>query len=61
MPLYRITATREILYEFDIEAESEDKALAEMNLIELSKNVEQYAYDWLPLNVTDIEEEGFVE
>jgi hypothetical protein len=57
MPLYRITATRETHYEFEIEAETEQEALDEMNRIELSENVEDYAYDWYPLEVTDIEEE----
>ena len=57
MSLYRITATRETRYEFDIEAETEQEALDEMNRIELSENVEDYAYDWYPLEVTDIEEE----
>ena len=57
MPLYRITATRETHYEFDIEAETEQEALDEMNRIELSENVEDYAYDWYPLEVTEIEEE----
>ena len=57
MPLYRITATRETRYEFDIEAETEQEALDEMNRIELSENVEDYAYDWYPLEVTEIEEE----
>ena len=57
MSLYRITATRETHYEFDIEAETEQEALDEMNRIELSENVEDYAYDWYPLEVTDIEEE----
>ena len=57
MTLYRITATRETHYEFDIEAETEQEALDEMNRIELSENVEDYAYDWYPLEVTDIEEE----
>ena len=57
MPLYRITATRETRYEFDIEAETEKEALDKMNRIELSENAEDYAYDWYPLEVTDIEEE----
>ena len=57
MTLYRITATRETRYEFDIEAETEKEALDEMNRIELSENAEDYAYDWYPLEVTDIEEE----
>ena len=57
MPLYRITATRETRYEVDIEAETEKEALDEMNRIELSENAEDYAYDWYPLEVTDIVEE----
>ena len=57
MPLYRITATRETHYEFEIAAETEKEALDELNRIELSENVEDYAYDWYPLEVTDIEEE----
>ena len=57
MTLYKITATRETRYEFDIEAETEQEALDEMNRIELSENVEDYAYDWYPLEVTEIEEE----
>ena len=57
MPLYRITATKETRYEFDIEAETEQEALDEMNRIELTENVEDYAYDWYPLEVTDIDEE----
>jgi hypothetical protein len=57
MPLYRITATRETHYEFDIEANSEAEAIEEMNRRELSENVEEYAYDWFPLEITDIEEE----
>jgi hypothetical protein len=62
MPLYRIAATREVYYEFDIEADTEKQALEEMARIELSKkDVERYAYDWFPLEVTDIEEEGFLE
>jgi hypothetical protein len=61
MPLYRITATRETLYEFDIEAETEAQALEEMNRIEIAEDVEEYAYDWYPLEVTDIEEEEAVE
>jgi len=61
MPLYRIAAMREVYYEFDIEAETEKQALEEMAIIEQSKKIEQYAYDWFPLEVTDIEEEGFLE
>ena len=61
MPLYTITATRETHYEFSIEADTEAQALEEMNRIELTENVEDYAYDWYPLEITDIEEEEEVE
>lgn len=54
MPLYTITATRETYYEFNIEAESEGEAIAEVNKIELSPEIETYAYDWLPLEITDV-------
>jgi hypothetical protein len=58
MTKYTITASREIYYEFIIEAESETEAIEEMNRIELSENVEEYAYDWFPLEVTEIEEQA---
>jgi hypothetical protein len=57
MPLYTITASRETFYEFEIEADSEGEAIAEVNRIELNENVEDYAYDWLPLEITDVTEE----
>ena len=57
MPLYTIIAKRETLYEFNIEADSEQEAIEEINRIELSENVEDYAYDWYPLEITEIEEE----
>lgn len=58
MPTYNITAKRETLYEFTIEADTEEEAIEEINRIELSENVEDYAYDWFPLEVEDIEEES---
>jgi len=57
MPKYTITAKRETLYEFNIEADSEEEAIEEINRIELSEDVEEYAYDWYPLEVDSIEEE----
>lgn len=58
MTKYTIEASREIYYEFVIEADSETEAIKEMNRIELSENVEDYAYDWFPLEVTEIEEQA---
>lgn len=56
MPLYTITATRETYYEFEVEANSEAEAIEEVNRIELNENVEDYAYDWYPLEITDVSE-----
>lgn len=56
MPLFDITATRENIYQFSIEADKEEEALEEVRRIELEGDVEAYAYDWSPLVVTDIEE-----
>ena len=61
MPLYTIIATREVQYEFNIEAEDEASAIEEINRIELNEDVEEYAYDWYPLEVTEINEEETVE
>ena len=55
MPVYEIVATRETYYEFSIEADTEEQALAEVERIELSEDVEEYAFDWYPLEVTDIQ------
>jgi hypothetical protein len=60
MPLYTILGTREIYYEFVIEAESEAEALEEINRIELSENVEDYAYNWFPIKVTNTKQEEVV-
>lgn len=57
MPLYRITARRETLYEFDIEADSEEEAIDEMNRKDLSEDVDEYAYEWSKLEITDVEVE----
>lgn len=60
MPLYTVIATREVHYEFNIEAEDEASAIEEINRIELNEDVEEYAYDWYPLEITEIEEEEVV-
>jgi hypothetical protein len=57
MPLYTITATRETYYEFNIEAGSDGEAIGEVNKIELSPEIETYAYDWLPLQIIDVTDE----
>jgi hypothetical protein len=57
MSIYKITATRETYYDFEIEADTEQEALAEIERIEREEDVEVYAIDWYPLEITDIEEE----
>ena len=57
MPLYTIIAKRETIYEFNFEADSEEEAIQEVNRIELTEDVEEYAYDWYPLEITEINEE----
>ena len=58
MPKYTILAKREIRYEFIIEAESEEEALEEINRIEISEDVEEYAYSWNPLEAESTEVES---
>ena len=57
MPRYTIIAKRETVYEFNFEAEDEASAIEEMNRIELNEDVEEYAYDWYPLEVEEVNEE----
>jgi|688.fasta_scaffold852848_2 hypothetical protein len=54
MTMYSINASRTIDYEFEIEANSEQEAIAIMNTIELSENAEEYAYNWYPMQVIEI-------
>lgn len=61
MPKYIITATRETYYEFEIEATDEHDAEDQMHNLELTGDIETYAYDWYPLEVESIEEEEEVE
>jgi hypothetical protein len=51
-----INAYREIYYSFEVEADSVDNAIEQMKVIELTENVEDYAYDWYPLEVDEINE-----
>ena len=56
MTKYMINAYREIYYSFEVEADNVDKAIEQMRTIELTENVEDYAYDWYPLEVDEITE-----
>jgi len=58
MPKYTILAKREIRYEFILEAEAEEEALEEINRIEISEDVEEYAYSWNALEVESTEVES---
>lgn len=58
MPKYTILAKRETRYEFIIEADTEEEALEEINRIEISEDVEEYAYSWNPLEVESTEVES---
>jgi hypothetical protein len=55
MPRFKILASREVFYEFEIEADS--KEAAEENLKELlqKEQIDKFAYDWAPLEVFDNE------
>jgi len=53
---YMINAYREIYYSFEVEADSVDNAIEQMRTIELTDNVEDYAYDWYPLELDEITE-----
>ena len=61
MPLFDINATRETVYQFSIEADTEAQALEEINRIELNEDIEEYAIDWYPLEITDVEEAEVLE
>ncbi len=54
MPLYTIVAIREVQYEFNLEADTEEEAIAEIERIERDEDIEVYAYDWYPLEITEI-------
>ena len=58
MPLYTILATREIKFEFPIEADSEEEAIEKMKLIDISQDENEYAYEYSTFEITDIEVEG---
>jgi hypothetical protein len=57
MTKYVIIAKRETMYEFQVEADSENDAISQVEQIELTEDIENYAYDWFPLEIEDVEEE----
>jgi hypothetical protein len=56
MPVYTVIAKRETLYELEIRAESEAEAIEEVSRIELNEDIEEYAYDWYPVEIEEINE-----
>jgi hypothetical protein len=56
MTKYIINAYREIYYSFEVEADNVDNAIEQMRTIELTENVEDYAYDWYPLELDEVNE-----
>ena len=57
MTTYKVLASRETYYEFEIEADSEEQANNIVKDIELTEDIEKYAYDWYPLEIDEIAEE----
>jgi hypothetical protein len=55
MPTYTIIAKRETYYDIPITANTEAEAIEEMNRREISEDIEEYAYDWFPLEIVEIE------
>jgi hypothetical protein len=53
MAKFKILASREVFYEFEIEATSEETAEELLAEIVQIKDLEKYAYDWAPLEVFD--------
>jgi hypothetical protein len=56
MPVYTVIAKRETLYELEIRADSEEEAIEEVSRIELNEDIEEYAYDWYPVEIEEINE-----
>lgn len=57
MPTFKIEAKRQTCYELEIEADSKEEAIKEMKRRETAEEIEDYAYEWFPLEVVEIREE----
>jgi adenylate cyclase class IV len=55
VPKYKILASREVFYEFEIEADSKESAEELLKEIALEGKLEKHAYDQAPLEVFDNE------
>ncbi len=55
MPKYKILASREIYYEFEVESDSPENAELLVRELSISGDIAKYAYDFAPLDVFDNE------
>jgi hypothetical protein len=55
VPKFKLLASREVFYEFEIDSDSPENAEILMNEIALNEDIEKYAYDWAPLEIFDNE------
>ena len=55
MPKFKLLASREIFYEFEVESDSPENAELLVNEISNKEDIEKYAYDWAPLEIFDNE------
>jgi hypothetical protein len=55
MPKYKILASREVFYEFEIEAASKEAAEESLKELVQKEQIDKFAYDWAPLEVFDNE------
>ena len=55
MPKFKLLASREIFYEFEVESDSHESAEILVKEIALNGNIEKYAYDWAQIEIFDNE------
>ena len=56
MTKYTINASRKIHYLFELEANTPNEAIDEMNRIDVSENAEDFAFEWEAFDVAEIKE-----
>ena len=55
MPKFKLLASREVFYEFEVDSDSPENAEILIKEIALNEDIEKYAYDWAPLEIFDNE------
>jgi hypothetical protein len=55
MPKFKILASREVFYEFEIDADSKEAAEENLKALVQKEQIDKFAYDWAPLEVFDNE------